>query len=540
MNDSSKRKRGRPLKEKTASSEKPEVCSEIEKKKPGHSRKSSLDVIPPPGLDKENIPPPGCIISTPHKIIRFQASTTPTPRKVLVRTSPASKSFQEIVGPCQSSFNTSKLPTNRAILQRYREIRLQNVQRPKKDIAEAIVREVVSIWQSATIPTQMEHHCVEKVLKVINGYCMAGTNTQSTLSKPVYQNFLDSLCDISPIDVEQQLASTRSNTWREDYAFFQGQQKVPQVGTISSSIDMKAVRKEKNKEERQDKIQQQKLMYEKRKHEENLVQNEANKLMEEIDDQVNAEKDTESETDDPTWFPATKKMKKHDSIMLDLPTKNIGEITATLASRLRLSINSELSIFARVILAGSGNLSDFVLSRTTLWRQRIEAEKKAVDKIKSDFNVKNPEFIVLHWDSKQVKFESGKTQEHLAICAQMPVEESNQFLGAPRIPNGTGMAQADALIRTCDKWGIENKVVFTSWDTTAANSGHNKGSAVLFQQALGRACPSLPCRHHAAERHVHHANRVVRGNVGGMYIISIIKPSVKIQIIPFYVNAIVQ
>ena len=77
--------------------------------------------------------------------------------------------------------------------------------------------------------------------------------------------------------------------------------------------------------------------------------------------------------------------------------------------------------------------------------------------------------------------------------------------------NGTGASQADALIVTCETWNVKDKVVATCWDTTASNSGRRSGADILFQQALGRPCLSLACRHHVAERHIHHANKAVRG-----------------------------
>ena len=102
--------------------------------------------------EKENIPP-----STPSQ-----------KRNFLVRTSPVSKDFETVVGASRSAFNASKLPTNRAILQRFRDMRLKDKQVSRYDIAKSIYTEVVYIWQIANILTQRDIHCVENILKVIN------------------------------------------------------------------------------------------------------------------------------------------------------------------------------------------------------------------------------------------------------------------------------------------------------------------------------------------------------------------------------------
>ena len=39
---------------------------------------------------------------------------------------------------------------------------------------------------------------------------------------------------------------------------------------------------------------------------------------------------------DPTWIIKAWKMKRHDTMLLKLPTKSLSEITATLASHLQL------------------------------------------------------------------------------------------------------------------------------------------------------------------------------------------------------------
>ena len=72
---------------------------------------------------------------------------------------------------------------------------------------------------------------------------------------------------------------------------------------------------------------------------------------------------------------------------------------------------------------------------------------------RTDFYALDPEIVILHWDGKQEKFNPGTVQEHFCIVAQVPAESKSQFLGALRIAQGTGVAQADALMRISDTWG---------------------------------------------------------------------------------------
>ena len=43
---------------------------------------------------------------------------------------------------------------------------------------------------------------------------------------------MNSLCDLSPTDVENQLKALRTNNWQEDFEFLVGQQQYPKTGTI--------------------------------------------------------------------------------------------------------------------------------------------------------------------------------------------------------------------------------------------------------------------------------------------------------------------
>ncbi len=112
-----------------------------------------------------------------------------------------------------------------------------------------------------------------------------------------------------------------------------------------------------------------------------------------------------------------------DSVLLELPTKNLGEATAVIAARLKLSTNASLSLFAKIIQLGHGDVHGFIISRSTIWRQRISGEKKVADVIFNKFAKSllddSKVSVVVQWDGKQVKYQIGALEERLGIILHM-------------------------------------------------------------------------------------------------------------------------
>ena len=141
-------------------------------------------------------------------------------------------------------------------------------------------------------------------------------------------------------------------------------------------------------------------------------------------------------------------------------------------------------------------------------------------RIKQDFKKNMPEFIVMHWDGKLIKYQHRReTDERLAVVASFPrPDHTHQFLAAPCIPNGTGASMRDALMETIRVWEIpHNSIIGMSWDTTASNTGQLRGSSTVFEQEMGRGLLWLACRHHMGELHVKHADIEARGAWNGKF-----------------------
>ena len=69
----------------------------------------------------------------------------------------------------------------------------------------------------------------------------------------------------------------------------------------------------------------------------------------------------------------------------------------------------------------------------------------------------------------------------------------------PRLPNGTGQAEATAEFNLIQEWNFADRIKFMSLDTTARNTCVDAGACVLLEVKLGKDLASLACRHHIME-----------------------------------------
>jgi hypothetical protein len=75
----------------------------------------------------------------------------------------------------------------------------------------------------------------------------------------------------------------------------------------------------------------------------------------------------------------------------------------------------------------------------------------------------------------------------------------DQLLRVPKLNAGTGEAQASAVARVIEEWGLVDHISTMCFDTTASNSGRRNGACVLLEQKLNKDMLHLACRHHIFE-----------------------------------------
>ena len=84
-----------------------------------------------------------------------------------------------------------------------------------------------------------------------------------------------------------------------------------------------------------------------------------------------------------------------------------------------------------------------------------------------------------------------------------------QLLGVPKLPTGSGEAQAAAVMDCLESWSLVGRVKALSFDTTASNTGQ-RGACALIEAKMNTNLLYLACRHHIMERH----QSSIRGHIG--------------------------
>ena len=100
---------------------------------------------------------------------------------------------------------------------------------------------------------------------------------------------------------------------------------------------------------------------------------------------------------------------------------------------------------------------------------------------------------------KTLKFSSLFSRKLLHTKLRIPGYGVNQLLGAEVIQHGTGVAQATEVDKRLSSWGCREEVGGGCADTTASNTGPDKGAFVKLEVLLGKVLIFLACRHHLLE-----------------------------------------
>ncbi len=106
---------------------------------------------------------------------------------------------------------------------------------------------------------------------------------------------------------------------------------------------------------------------------------------------------------------------------------------------------------------------------------------------------------------------NGLTEDQLAIIFSSPTNFTKQFAASPVIPDGTGASQARAIYNVTGEWGVQDAIVGQVFDTTASNTGKQKGAASRIEVLLHKPILWLACRHHTGELHVGWVYEACRG-----------------------------
>ena len=151
-------------------------------------------------------------------------------------------------------------------------------------------------------------------------------------------------------------------------------------------------------------------------------------------------------------------------------------VSRGLASALdRTNISSRNATFVLTEVASSlgHDVTALSINRSTIHRAKSAHRATMASKLKSELKTALP--LTVHWDGKLM--EDLTSNEHIdrlpVLIFGVGVE---QLLGVPKLPSGTGEAQATAVIKCLQDWGVMDRVVALCFDTAVSNTGPHSGA----------------------------------------------------------------
>ena len=416
----------------------------------------------------------------------------------LQRSGASADSWNESLGSSLETISQLMLPTNRTILRRYRFLRVIDPSAASLNLAQIIGDEVIYIWNCARIPISATKYVHQQVNKLIEWWNQSGKKTATRMT-PSFQEKLDQLFDIAQ-KPNGRYNEEKAHKFLNDQMSLKGKQKPKgfekSVGEQDWTHDMNFYLDQKGPRLQQmggkDKILTEK---EKKKDERERQQQSSSSshlhasTTNVSDDDTENVADIDFDTQDVDYVPQTKRSSGDGYVHLKIPSDAMTQLSP-LAYRLKLSTRQQTAFFAGVVQVGGANLNDVKVSVTDTHRQRRVGVHKKTLSIKEDFLGNLPPHMILHWDSKKITYSNKKKKdERLAILGSFPglndndgMQRSDQFFGAPLIARGTGLICAQTLVDTLSEWNIPGSTVIgMCWDTTASNTGCNKGAATLLE-----------------------------------------------------------
>ena len=269
----------------------------------------------------------------------------------------------------------------------------------------------------------------------------------------------------------------------EDRAFLLLQREKGRVGSMGAMDKVLDLRNQRAQERFQAEIKRRERAAEEMKASTSVV------LASASSSSSSSSEDTDEDNDPPGAVDGTPAQKR----------ARINVISPGLASALdRTNISSRKATFVISEVASSlgYDVNSLNINRNSIHRARAKNRTIVASNLKAEFASSVP--LTVHWDGKLM--EDLTTREHVdrlpVLISGVGVE---QLLGVPKLPSGTGEAQAAAVMRCIEEWGVEDRVVALCFDTTASNTGQHAGACYLLEQKLGRDLLYLACRHHVME-----------------------------------------
>ena len=229
---------------------------------------------------------------------------------------------------------------------------------------------------------------------------------------------------------------------------------------------------------------------------------------------VSAEEEEAEESDDEGEEFVEKKrrkQKKENSVTVQIPT-NIVKILAPTATRYDVSSTALTTLLLKTVTAGGGDIDNLPLSRRQVERTSKQSINKYADDIKEAFKAgAKDKLFVVHFDGKQIQDFTGgvkRMKERLSVLVSSPSLEHGQVLGALALDGQTGDQIFQGVMSLLLDFGVAERIIGMSFDTTASNTGVRQGACARLETHLKKALLWLACRRHVLELHIKHVAQV--------------------------------
>lgn len=125
----------------------------------------------------------------------------------------------------------------------------------------------------------------------------------------------------------------------------------------------------------------------------------------------------------------------------------------------------------RIVAATSSSLGhnpqELILNAQSIRQAGAGYRSQLAAEVKTTFVPDTP--LTVHCDGKILPDCDGTRVDRLAILVSG--DGVQNLIGVPKLASGTGEAMASAVAEALDDWGLAERVVAMSFDTTAANTG---------------------------------------------------------------------
>lgn len=366
----------------------------------------------------------------------------------------------------------NKLPSIGEVLRRFVHFHTAEKQ-TLVSAANSVIAEVEPFWAKARIPTLTSKSAARKLLAIYSRWqtLQRSRKRSGPTDEAARRAFTKSLGDL--FDVAHDNALTLI-ALQEDRDFLLAQREEGRRGFMAGT-DMTLAGVERRSSERA-------AAEELRRQRERQRAEEAKK--EAVQVASSSSSSSSSESSDEHTPPVRKRKKKIVT----------SELMSTL-DRTKTS-NREAALLVEAAASSLGHhKNELVLSHETIRRSRLHFRAEIANELKMTFDPRVP--LIAHWDGKVVPDFSGENVERIAILVSG--DGVDKLLAVPKLPDGTGRAQANAVLDTLADWGLADRIAGLSFDTTASNTGVSSGACVLIEQGLQRQLLNLACRHHIME-----------------------------------------